>query len=99
LPEIAEKGGISWESVKKITLIYNGFHGLRVISFLVPTDAKPGDEVEVSPAVARRLNDEVCGISDCQCGEHIAYPLGWGDDRWAVKLPEGDEIRGNYPQD
>lgn len=90
---------------KKITLVYNGFHGLRVISFLVPADAKPGDEVEVSATVARRLNDEVCGIRNCKCGEKVAHMVGYhvggekgGQAIWGVTLPKNGVIRGKYPQ-
>jgi len=91
------------QAQKTITITHNGYHGYTTVSLRVDQGAQPGDRVEVSRAVARRLNNEVCGCTDCQCGECIARPdnyPGSPDCRWWVTIPQdGEEIRGRYPQD
>lgn len=89
-------------SLKTITIEHNGFHGLCTVRIQVPTDVKPGSDVEVSRSVARRVNNKVCGISDCRCGEKLAHLENPFDNqgRWFVSIPspEGAEVRGHYPQ-
>ena len=50
-----------------------GFHGHTTLRFR--GEERPGrwSRVEVSPRVAKRLNDAVCGMSDCRCAEYVAY--------------------------
>jgi hypothetical protein len=63
----------------------------------VPDGTGPGDTVEISERVARRLNRLVCGMYDCQCGEAVAGQDGWSGP-WLVSVPEDGEQRGAYPQ-
>lgn len=91
------------KATKLMTWTHNGFHGHTTVSVRVPATAKPGDVIEVSSAVARRLNQAVCGQRDCQCGEAVAAEYdGHGNHtygRWYVTIYEdGETQRGNYPQ-
>ena len=69
-----------------------GFHGHAVLRFR--GEIKGGEmdrSVEVSPRVAKRLNDAVCGMSDCRCAEYVAYSeteqRAHGDvTRWYVSI-------------
>ena len=51
-------------------ITHNGFHGRKVLRFRGEIIA---GRVEVSPRVARRLNDAVCGGHGCRCAEYVAY--------------------------
>lgn len=79
--------------MKRIELQHTGFHGTVRRSVMVPSDAQSGDEVEVSARVAKRLNDAVCGMSDCTCGERIAHPGAHmhtapiSYDHWYITVP------------
>ena len=89
-------------SMKVISINHNGFHGHNTVRLKIPVWAKPGDDIEVSDRVAKRLNDAVCsGGFDCKCGESIAQRVFYGGaERFEFILPqEGKEIQGNYPQD
>jgi len=72
---------------------FHGFHALRFSGRLCGN----GRSVEVSARVARRLNDEVCGLDDCRCAERAAREE---QGRWYVALPDGYPdtivIRGHY---
>ena len=86
------------EDTKPYTICYNGFHGHTTLRLRVPIAAKAGDTIEISPAVARRLNRACCAVHDCQCGEGIAGQDGWSGP-WLLTLPEdGGEMRGRYAQ-
>lgn len=84
--------------MKNVAITYNGFHGHCTFTVRVPNDAQPGDEIAISARVAKRINNLLCGISDCQCGEGIAeeYNTRTGDAYFT--LPLNGEIAGNYPQ-
>jgi len=91
--------------MKTWTWKHSGFHGLTTLRVRVPDGSKAGDVVEVSAAVARRLNWEVCGTDGCRCGEAVAgqdqdMDAGGVRDIWIIILPEngGATVRGNYPQ-
>ena len=82
--------------MKRIEWTHDGFHGTTHISILVPNNAKPGDVVSVSRKVAKRINDIVCGITTCTCGEHAASVDYYGA---SVILPSHHGIqRGFYSQ-
>lgn len=57
--------------MKNITLIHNGFHGRNELRFRAEVNST-GYAV-VSARVADRLDKAVCGLSDCKCGEFVAY--------------------------
>lgn len=82
---------------KLVNWDHNGFHGHITICLRVPASASGGDEVEVSRATAKRLNNLVCGMSDCRCGESVAHE-DYETGRCMVRLPDGESVRGNYPQ-
>ena len=76
---------------------HNGFHGYRTLAVRVPVDAKAGDIIQVSPALARRLNRAVCRHEDCQCGERVVEGI---EQEHLLLVPEnGATVRGAYPQD
>ena len=78
---------------------HNGYHGYTSLSVRVPVEAKPGDIIEVSSAVARRLNRAVCGHTECRCGEHVVGH-SWPDGPWRLHLPkDGAIVREAYPHD
>lgn len=83
---------------------HNGFHGRTELAIRVPDDSKAGDIIEVSDAIARRLNNAVCGSTCCKCAESGALYdhdiRGGRAVRYAfVILPERNgEHRGHYPQ-
>ena len=84
---------------------HSGFHGLTTLRVMVPDTAKDGDAMEVTATVAKRLNDAVCGMADCRCGEAVAgqdQDMGPGEhvlDIWIIILPkQGATVRGDYPQ-
>jgi len=81
--------------MKNVTIEHSGFHGRNAVTIRVPDNARPGDAVQVSTDVARRINAGVCGSADCMCGECIAMQDGRGG--WEVTIPQ-NEITGNYPQ-
>ena len=84
-----------------ITLLYNGFHGRTLLRFRGVRNAI--GYVVVSSRVADRLDRDVCGMSDCRCGESASYgdmagsPRRRGDMGF-VFVPGSGETRGNYPQ-
>lgn len=82
---------------------HNGFHGRTELTIRVPDGSEAGDRIELSDAVARRLNNAVCGSGECSCAEHAAdYEYEHRADPgriWFVILPERNgEQRGHYPQ-
>jgi hypothetical protein len=90
-----------------ITIHHDGFHGRATVRVRgeVVTDARGGERVYISEATARRIDDAVCGVSDCTCGEGISSSDGdvWrGDARYFVEcddLSGGEvDIDGRYPQ-
>ena len=85
--------------MKKMTFTFNGFHGRRNLGFNAQNDARRGGLVEVSQSVKNRLNRDVCGVSGCTCGEHVAVEEPPYSGRFFVFVPESGEMRGNYPQD
>lgn len=80
-----------------IKFTHNGFHGRTSVSFRAAAGTQPGDEVQVSARVARRLNAAVCGDEACMCCEGVAHTQGY-DLPWTVIVPDSGEMRGNYPQ-
>jgi len=78
------------------TLTHNGYHGRTVLRIRGFHD---GDGVEVSAAVARRLNRAVCGMADCGCGESAAWPLDGTpqSETWYVDVPASGDTVGAYP--
>ncbi len=98
-----------------VTITHNGFHGLdtfRVRS--TPHICSDLDEdgsaryyIEVSREVARRLNNRVCGMADCRCGEHVArLDTAWHGQPYpyvSIFYVSADggrtgTIKGRYPQ-
>jgi len=92
-------------ATKMLTITHNGFHGRRTITIRpLHRTGEPATfhgmhgMAEVSARTARRLNNAVCGMLACVCGEQMAYEYDY-DGHWWVQLPwDGREIRGNYPQ-
>lgn len=88
---------------------HNGMHGLKRLEF---RPAETGwtplvDEYlgiyyrlyRVSKRTAERLNREVCGYPECECGERMAFPAPDPDGRelWYVPVPcDGSAYRGNH---
>jgi hypothetical protein len=73
--------------MRRMEWTHYGFHGTTKIRIIVSDSTQPGQTVQVSEAVARRLNKAVCGISGCECGEIVAAQ-GWDErnpDDWYVK--------------
>lgn len=86
-----------------LTITHNGFHGWNTVVVRVDPATAWDGEIEVSAGVARRINQIVCGLTDCRCGEHIAHEIA--PDRYAILVgddwDEGTaeiDMRGNYPQ-
>lgn len=82
---------------------YDGFHGYTELAVRVPVDAKPGDEIELSDRVARRLDHAVCGGGGCQCHEGVTSYFSRDNPNASegnyFVVPEKDgTIRGGYPQ-
>lgn len=78
---------------------HDGFHGHTVLRFrgkktTYYRDGHTERRVEVSRRVAKRLNDAVCGMRDCQCGSVVAVQE-YGSDDWyvVVKSHRYDEGR------
>ena len=67
--------------------VHSGFHGMTNIAVMVPEDAEPGDQVQVSKQVAHRLDDAVCGINECSCGDRISYQIH-DDNKWYITVPK-----------
>jgi len=73
---------------------HKGYHGRAEMSLRAPSGSQAGDTVEVSCRVATRLNNLVCGMCNCQCGERVAmtgaemHGTSYGWDRWYVSLPK-----------
>ena len=88
----------------KLTITHNGFHGRNTLTFIAPDGTKPGDTVQVSKAVAYRLNKACCGVAFCLCGEGVAEEEnnvrvnGRYTTVYEVTIPRSGEVRGNYPQ-
>ena len=86
---------------RRVEFVHNGFHGRRRVRFMAHSLATWSGRVEVSRAVAQRLNAAVCGCSGCKCYEGIAEMEGdpyLHTDRYFVLIPASGEARGNYPQ-
>lgn len=76
--------------MRKIELRHKGRHGLTKLAVMVPDDAESGQPIEVSERVAKRVNEAVCGIDECVCGDRIA----WRErDKWYLTYWE---LVGNY---
>ncbi len=84
--------------MRTIELTHKGFHGLTKLALMVPDDAESGEPVEVSERTARRLNDAVCGIDECLCGERVAWQgccNGLASDGWFVTHPDATRRTAN----
>jgi len=83
-----------------LSIDHSGFHGHNSVVVRIPWIPKPGEAVEVSRRVARRVNAACCGLTSCECGEHIASATA--GDRYEIEIPPdwepGDriEMRGRY---
>jgi len=78
---------------------YSGFHGISTLRFCPQQEGRhpvTGERAyKVSPRVARRLNDKVCGIGGCTCGDKIAFQTASGAEGWvaAEKYQTSDRER------
>ena len=88
-----------------ITITHNGFHGITTLRFRGVRDRHPitGEECyRVSYRVAKRLNEAVCGTTECRCGERVADIVPWTSadraDEADGYVPLVTEIAVHYPR-
>ena len=79
--------------MKTFTFTHNGFHGVCRITVCSKnyTEYSHGVSVMVSPSVAKRITNLVCGTRKCQCGEGVGA-------EGEIFIPNSGVVRGNYPQ-
>ena len=85
------------DQAKYVSFTHNGFHGRTKLKMRVTETDQLGFYI-VSDRVARRLNNEVCGIPGCTCGEYVASLLAFCEG-YCVEIPGNREIKGYYPVD